>query len=170
MCQNLIEIMKQARDAIIRPRRKKYPLSMLKTNFVYESLNVVRLETNYINSRKQKLVGSLYFLEGNQPKPNDPCVIYLHGNASSQLEGRFLIPNLCPHGISVFCFDFAGCGNSDGEYISLGYYESIDTNFIINSLKNQYGFDKFILWGRSLGAATAIIKSNKYVIAKICDS
>jgi hypothetical protein len=26
-------------------------------------------------------------------------------------------------GVTVFAFDFSGCGQSDGEYISLGYFE-----------------------------------------------
>ena len=30
---------------------------------------------------------------------------------------------LIKRNISLCTFDFAGCGNSEGEYISLGYYE-----------------------------------------------
>ena len=162
--------MKQARDAIIRPKRKKYSLEKLPKVFEYENMKFTRVPTVIKNNRNQNLVGSLYHLEGKEPHPGDSCVIYLHGNASSQLEGRFLVPNLCPHGIHVFCFDFAGCGNSDGDFISLGYYESMDTNCVIYFLKSHFGFNHFILWGRSMGAATAIITNNKYVIAKICDS
>ena len=162
--------MKQARDAIIRPRRKEYDLESIPLTLVYESHTFVRMPLLYENKRKQKLVGSLYYLKEKPPNPGDSCVIYLHGNSSSQLEGRFLVPNFCPRGVSVFCFDFAGCGKSGGDFISLGYYESMDTSFIINSLRQQFGFSKFALWGRSMGAATAIITCNKYAVVKIADS
>lgn len=42
-------------------------------------------------------------------KPH-PCVIYLHGNASSRMEGLSLIELLIPYDISVVVLDFAGCG------------------------------------------------------------
>ena len=162
--------MKQARDAIIRPKRKKYSLKDLPTTLNYAGMEFIRIPLEFKNNRNQNLVGSLYYFSEKEPKEGDPCVIYLHRNASCQLEGRFLVPNLCPHNIKVFCFDFAGCGESDGDFISLGYYESIDTNFIINTLRTRFGFQKFLLWGRSMGAATSIITNNKFVVAKIADS
>jgi hypothetical protein len=55
-----------------------------------------------------------------------PCVIYLHGNSSSRLEGLSLLELLIPYDISVILMDFAGCGISEGYYISLGYYEKFD--------------------------------------------
>ena len=33
-----------------------------------------------------------------------------------------LVESLMARGMSLVCFDFAGCGHSEGEYISLGYY------------------------------------------------
>lgn len=55
-----------------------------------------------------------------------PCVIYLHGNSSSRLEALEAVPYLLPSNVTLFCFDFAGCGLSEGEYISLGWYERED--------------------------------------------
>jgi len=34
-------------------------------------------------------------------------------------------------GFHLFCFDFSGSGMSDGEYVTLGYYESNDTLDVI---------------------------------------
>lgn len=53
-----------------------------------------------------------------------PCVIYLHCNAGNRLEALPFIKYLAINKISLFCFDFSGCGNSDGEYITLGKNES----------------------------------------------
>jgi len=47
----------------------------------------------------------------------------LHGNSSSRLEALQFIKVLIPNGISVISFDFSGSGMSEGEYVSLGYYE-----------------------------------------------
>ena len=49
-----------------------------------------------------------------------PVVIYLHGNSSSRLEGLKIAKELFKKKINLFVFDFAGCGQSEGEYISLG--------------------------------------------------
>ena len=37
--------------------------------------------------------------------------------------------------ITVFTFDFAGCGLSEGEYISLGYYERDDVDCVFKYLR-----------------------------------
>jgi hypothetical protein len=104
------------------------------------------------------------------PLGGGPCVVYLHGNASSQLEGQFLVPNLCPHGIFVFCWDFAGSGCSGGDYVSLGWYEREDTEFLLNVLIKSFQFGPFILWGRSMGAATALLVKHPRVLARVSDS
>ena len=44
-------------------------------------------------------------------KPH-PCVIYLHGNSSSRVEGTSLIELLLPNDIALVLMDFAGCGHS----------------------------------------------------------
>jgi pimeloyl-ACP methyl ester carboxylesterase len=100
-----------------------------------------------------------------------PCVIYMHGNASCQLEGQFLVPNFCPYGVCLFCFDFIGCGCSEGKYISLGYYEKQDTEAIVRFLHNTYHLGPFVLWGRSMGAAAALLVDLPgQVVGKISDS
>ena len=48
-----------------------------------------------------------------------PVVIYLHGNSSSRIEGFRNAPDLLKNNINIVMFDFAGCGLSEGEYITL---------------------------------------------------
>ena len=59
-------------------------------------------------------------------------------------------------GISVFAFDFAGSGMSEGKYISLGYYESMDVRTVVNFLRTTEQVSSISLWGRSMGAASII--------------
>ena len=64
--------------------------------------------------------------------------------------------------MSVFCFDFAGCGMSEGEYVSLGYHESDDLEIVVDYLRKLPGRVSTIgLWGRSMGAVTALMYAEK---------
>jgi pimeloyl-ACP methyl ester carboxylesterase len=59
-------------------------------------------------------------------------------------------------------FDFAACGASEGEFITLGYNEREDVHFVIGHLKKELKVKNIILWGRSMGAATALLYTAKY--------
>ena len=61
------------------------------------------------------------------------------------------------------CFDFSGCGISDGEYISLGIHESDDLEAVIKFLRNSGKVSDIGLWGRSMGAVTALLYGAKDV-------
>jgi len=83
------------------------------------------------NNRGHDLECSLYEPQGCE---SYPVVIYLHGNCGNRREAFKVVEHLLPHNIAVFCFDFAGTGNSDGEFISLGWYEALDLIIIINKI------------------------------------
>ncbi len=58
-----------------------------------------------------------------------PCVIYGHGNCGSRLDAIDSVQCLLSSRemiISVFVMDFCGSGLSEGEYVSLGYFEKDD--------------------------------------------
>ncbi len=76
-----------------------------------------------------------------------PVVIYLHGNSSSRLEGLKIATELLKRDINIFVFDFAGCGLSEGEYISLGWHEKSDLKIIIDFVERIPGVCKIGLWG-----------------------
>ena len=64
--------------------------------------------------------------------------------------------------MSVFCFDFAGCGMSEGEYISLGWHERDDLEIVVEFLRKvKSKFSTIGLWGRSMGAVTALMYAEK---------
>jgi len=64
---------------------------------------------------------------------------------------------LLPQSISVFAFDFSGSGLSDGETISLGFYEQDDLMAVIEYLRAGGLVSRIGLWGRSMGAATSVL-------------
>ena len=77
-----------------------------------------------------------------------PVVIYLHGNSSSRLEGLKIATELFKRGINLFVFDFAGCGLSEGEYISLGWHEKEDLKIIVDFVDKIPGVSKIGVWGK----------------------
>jgi pimeloyl-ACP methyl ester carboxylesterase len=101
-----------------------------------------------------------------------PVVIYLHGNSSSRLEGMKVAPELLKRDINLFVLDFAGCGLSEGEYISLGWHEKDDVKIIVDFVEKLPGVSKVGLWGRSMGAATSLLftHSDERVSAVCYDS
>ena len=141
-------------NAIIRPPRAVYPLDQLPGSmFVPNYGEVVRVPVEFRNSRGLRIVGSYWAPFGEIAEPS--CVVYLHGNASCQLEGMFLVPIFVPAGVSVLCFDCAGSGNSEGEYISLGVFERDDVACAINFVRERFRVGRVALWGRSMGAGTS---------------
>nr|CCC48334.1 conserved hypothetical protein [Trypanosoma vivax Y486] len=118
--------------------------------------------------RGMELVCSWYRPQESQRLP---CVVYLHGNRGSRydaLEALFLLG----HGFSLFSFDASGSGLSDGEYISLGFYERQDLAAVVEYLSAQKDVDGIALWGRSMGAVTSIMYAAKDDSIKciVCDS
>lgn len=59
-------------------------------------------------------------------------------------------------GIAFANLDMSGSGHSEGEYVSLGYHERLDAKTLIDYLHNEYGIKLFGIWGRSMGAVTAL--------------
>ncbi|KAL7516168.1 hypothetical protein ACHAWX_001212, partial [Stephanocyclus meneghinianus] len=90
-----------------------------------------------------------------------PIVIYLHGNSSSRLEVIPQLGHLLSLGVSVISFDFCGSGRSEGDYVSLGYYEREDLDSIIRYLRSSGQVSSIALWGRSMGAATALMYASR---------
>lgn len=85
----------------------------------------------------------------------------MHGNSSSRVEAIDTVPFLLASNITLFCFDFAGCGISEGEYISLGWYEREDLSVIVEYLRKNRRVSTIGLWGRSMGAVTALLYGDR---------
>jgi len=54
--------------------------------------------------------------------------------------------------------DLSGSGQSEGEFISLGHFEQLDLQVVIKHLRDK-GVRLLGVWGRSMGAATAILRA-----------
>jgi alpha/beta superfamily hydrolase len=81
----------------------------------------------------------------------------MHGNAGNKMEGLDYSHVLIPKGIDLCTFDFSGCGNSQGDFVTLGWKEVHDLHAVLCHLKSQGRTTDVVLWGRSMGAATALM-------------
>jgi alpha/beta superfamily hydrolase len=51
-------------------------------------------------------------------------------------------------GLGLCTFDFGGCGNAEGEYISMGYFEQQEVSQVIEYLKSLERVGPLCLWGK----------------------
>ena len=150
--------------ALIRPTKDIYTKEDLgPIKFEIGDKCYKRTDFEIINKRFQKIMCSFWEpFDEERESSLLPCVIYLHGNSSSRCEAYQEISYLLIKNMTVFSFDFCGCGQSEGDYISLGYYEKEDVHCIVEYLLKSKKVSKIGLWGRSMGAVTAIMYSKEH--------
>ncbi|OHT16303.1 Clan SC, family S9, unassigned serine peptidase [Tritrichomonas foetus] len=170
---SITDMLNLAVNAVVRPPRASYNEEEI--SYIVFDMHlppIPRIPMSFPNRRGERLVGSLYLSGSFYTEKTHNCIIYLHGNIGSQKEGRQIVPYFAPNGISVFCFDFSGSGNSGGKYVTLGKKEKTDVPDVCTFLHENYEIDNFILWGRSMGAATAILscQSTRMIRGLIVDS
>jgi alpha/beta superfamily hydrolase len=143
--------------AVIRPPKDEYTDDDLgPTSFLIDKKLYKRTDIILKNKRGHKLVCS-HWEPCNRELERLPCVVYLHGNCSSRVEAVSESRILLPMNITLFAFDFSACGKSEGEYISLGWYEKEDVECVIEYLRRTNTVSTIGLWGRSMGAVTALL-------------
>jgi pimeloyl-ACP methyl ester carboxylesterase/CRP-like cAMP-binding protein len=154
---------KQLAHAFIRPFRAEYEVEDLGgTRVVVGDMVVVRTDFE-LKGTAGKLQCSHWEPEGDSrpggPDASLPCIVYLHGNCGSRMEALEVLQPamLVPGGASVCAFDFAGCGHSEGNYISLGWWETRDLDVVLRHLAVIPSVRCTAVWGRSMGAVTALL-------------
>jgi len=148
-------------NAIVRPPRAEYKMEALgPPAFNFCGRRFTRTDFALKTKRGMNLQCSHW--EPVQRESNRiPCLIYMHGNSSARVEVIPQLSYLLSLGLAVFSFDFAGSGKSDGEYVSLGYYEREDLMCVVAHLRATKVVSTIALWGRSMGAATALMHGDR---------
>ncbi|OQS06062.1 serine protease family S09X [Thraustotheca clavata] len=151
-------------NLIIRPPRAQYSLDELgPMEFTLADREFKRTDFQLPVERfGQKMnVQCSHWEPKHRPNAALPCVIYLHGNSSCRLEALSILRCVLASGATLVTMDCIGCGQSDGEYISLGYYERDDVNALIEHLREAGSVSSIALWGRSMGAVTALLHADR---------
>ncbi|GFR51828.1 hypothetical protein Agub_g14291 [Astrephomene gubernaculifera] len=154
-------------DCICRPPRDEYiyPDELVggrRGHFRVGRYPGIREDLTLINKRGLRLQCSHYFprhVKGRDGRL--PCVIYCHCNSGSRRDAEEAICVLVPIGVSVFTLDFAGSGLSDGQWVTLGSEEVEDVEAAVEHLRAGGRVSTLGLWGRSMGAVTALLYSQR---------
>ena len=104
---------------------------------------------------KLKLKCSRWAREG-EPRPTK-VVLYLHSNSSCRLavvRSPVLATCACARAALV-SFDFAGCGISEGDTVTLGLRERDQVEAVLAEVRRWAPGARVCIWGRSMGAAAA---------------
>ncbi|CAL5224837.1 g7591 [Coccomyxa viridis] len=154
-------------DCICRPPRDEYTVSQLPggegARFAVSGVVCSREDMNLMSDRKVKLECSLFTpeVEATCSGGGMPLVIYCHCNSGSRRDSEEALHLLMPAGIRVFALDFAGSGRSGGDYVTLGAHEVNDLGVAVAYLRERFPVCTIGLWGRSMGAVTALLYSQK---------
>ncbi len=91
------------------------------------------------------------------PPQNGAVIILQHGYHANSAQMLPIGLMLARHGYGVLFFDFRGHGKSEGNTVTLGLFETRDTNAAVRFLLEKPEVRNIGLIGNSMGGATAIL-------------
>ncbi|THG17111.1 hypothetical protein TEA_008189 [Camellia sinensis var. sinensis] len=94
----------------------------------------------------------------------------INNTASFSIEALEAAAILLPSNITVFTLDFSGSGLSDGDYVSLGWYEKDDLKVVVSYLRSSEQISCIGLWGRSMGAVIRLQKCDALILFDVMQS
>jgi pimeloyl-ACP methyl ester carboxylesterase len=153
-------------NAIVRPPRCEYVVRDLgaTSKGVGGGLFMNRRDFDVVNRKGMKLRCSMWKPSFVDDPARLPCVVYLHGNSSARVDvvRTRALNALARVGCTVAAFDFAGSGHSEGDLVTLGYFEQHDVADVLAHLKESKLASHFTIWGRSMGAVAALLYAEQY--------
>ena len=95
----------------------------------------------------------------DEPPSGAPCaVLYFHGFGSDQLADKaaFFRAQAVASGLAFCSFDFRGHGHSEGDLRGLTLSRNLADAWAVHQFLASRGYEKIVLFGSSMGAATAL--------------
>jgi len=92
------------------------------------------------------------------PKVAQPkgIIILLHGIGGVKEHFYELAKSLADHQIASVLYDARAHGESNGEYVTYGFHEKYDVQFIVDQIKQKHPELPIGIWGNSMGGAVAL--------------
>lgn len=128
--------------------RHKQPLTILPSE-----IGLHAEEASFKINDSLHLKGYWVTPEKEQPKS---IILLLHGIGGGKEHFYELAKSLSEQQIASIAYDARGHGESDGQYISYGFYEKQDVSVIVNTIKKRYPDLPIGIWGNSMGGAVAL--------------
>ncbi|MEM7048015.1 MAG: alpha/beta fold hydrolase [Acidobacteriota bacterium] len=88
----------------------------------------------------------------------DRAILYMHGFGSSQEGDKadFFRHRALAAGLAFCSFDFRAHGQSDGSFLDLSLGRNLEDIAVAESFLGEHGFSRRVLFGSSMGGASAI--------------
>ena len=104
------------------------------------------------------------------PPRNGALILVAHGYGDRRSEDFYNL--FAEKGYGVLAWDFRGHGASDGDLVTLGYYETLDVKAALDYALAQPGVEHVGGWGGSMGGVTMIRATAGYpeIEALVADS
>lgn len=102
---------------------------------------------------------SAYMIENENP--NGDWVIICHGYNSNAYTMVGFAKTFYDMGFNVLLPDARASGNSEGEYLGMGWLDRLDLVEWVNGLNRQYNPNNIALFGVSMGGATVMMASGE---------
>ncbi|KAA6396984.1 MAG: putative alpha/beta hydrolase family protein [Streblomastix strix] len=131
------QLAREIAEKIIRPKRSSYP-------------------PEKCTEMNTKVEGSLTLNE------NTPVIVCSHGNTGDKQSSCRTAALMRNEKVAVVGFDFSGCGNSGGQYVTMGKNEINDLEDVIEHIKVKFGFKKIALYGRSMGGGISVMYAGRH--------
>ena len=128
--------------------RHKQPLTITPSE-----LNLKAESASFTSFDSLNLKGYWILPENEQPTT---VMLLLHGIGGGKEHFYELAGTLAEQQIASVVYDARGHGESDGEYISYGFYEKQDVSTIVQAAKQRYPDIPIGIWGNSMGGAVAL--------------
>lgn len=112
---------------------------------------------NIVSRDGLKLTG----YETKAEEESDVWVINIHGHKGKAESMSLYAEEFLSRGYNVLSVDLRGHGESDGDYIGMGYDEHYDILEWINYITSQEPDCKIMLFGVSMGAATVMMTTGE---------
>lgn len=173
-------------DSIVRPERVEYTATQLGPSaFEYRGKGFARADFTFQNRRRLALHCSHWHVAAGGDAPGGapaaaappdaappgapppslrtdaPCIIYLHSHVACRLDAIPLLRTLLGAGVDVLALDLGGHGQSEGEHVSLGWFERDDVEDLIAHMRRCGHSGTTGLWGHYTGAVAALLHADR---------
>lgn len=137
----------------IQPKKYKFDMHSFKEQFceINKSSNYKLINDYIINDQNNKIYYSLFKSDNNN---NKKIIIYLHSYNGNRFQSLNIHKVFKKSEYDICAVDSQYFGQSEGKYTTLGDMEADHLKLIIDKIKDHYKI--LILWGRSMGAVTAM--------------
>lgn len=107
-----------------------------------------------VSNAKEEVLQCTFSSRDELPKT---CILYLHSDKGNAQEGLKYVDQALDMGFDYCTFDFAGCGNSKGSWVTQSWREVGDLHAILKFIYDYGQSVQVVIWGRGLGAVTALL-------------